>query len=154
MTDDLGDDDEELFAGGWLAIIRYPAMLGGTLGGQIVGIIVDSAIGTRALWIPAACSVVLEALVASRFGPSNGQPRLDRAQCVRVSVTYSLVLLAVTLPLLVWVGASHIDAVPNGVGLSFFTPASVALAFVALAVATGARAALISLFAPASSKGP
>lgn len=142
MTADL-EDEEELFAGGWLAIARYPAMLGGTLGGQVVGILIDTTVGTRDLWIPLTCSVVLEAVVGARFGGKNGLPRLDRTQCLRVSSTYSLVLLVVSAPLLVWIGASHMDAVPGGVGLSFLTPVRAAVAIVALALATAVRAALL-----------
>jgi hypothetical protein len=148
----LDDDDEELFPG-WVAVVPYPAMLGGTLAGQLVGILIDTAIGTRGVWIPAACSVVLEALVGSRFSGANGLPRLDWAQSLRRSVTYTVVLVCVSAPLLLWVGASHAEAVPNGVGLSFFTPTAVALALVVLAVATAIRAALLTVFASWSSKG-
>ena len=147
MTEDL-EDEEELFAGGWLAIVRYPAMLGGTLAGQVVGILVDTAVGSRDLWIPVACSVVLEAAIGARFGGSGGLPRLDRAQCIRVSITYSLVLLAISAPLLVWIGVSHMEAVPGGVGLSFITPLRAVAALVTVAVATAVRAALLSAFAP------
>jgi hypothetical protein len=141
------EDEEELFAGGWLAIVRYPAMLGGTLAGQLAGILIDTAIGSRGLWIPAACSVVLEAVVGARFGGLGGVPRLDRAQCFRVSMNFSLMLLILSAPLLVWVGASHMDAVPGGVGLSFVTPLRAAVAVVVLATATVIRASLLSLFA-------
>jgi hypothetical protein len=153
VTEDL-EDEEELFAGGWLAIARYPAMLGGTLAGQVGGILIDTAIGTRGLWIPLTFSVLLESIVGARFGGTRGLPRLDRAQCVRVSLTYSFVLLVVSAPLLVWVGASHAEAVPGGVGLSFVTPARAAAAVVALAVATAVRAGLMYVLATRAGSEP
>jgi hypothetical protein len=148
VNEDLDDDEEELFKGGWLAIARYPAMLGGTLAGQLVGILIDVALDSRGLWIPAACSVLLEGAIGARFGGLNGEPRLDRAQALKVSMTYSLTILVVSAPLLVWVGLSHIEAVPEGVGLSFLTPLRVAVAVAVLAVATAVRAALFVLVAP------
>lgn len=147
MTDSM-EDEEELFKGGWVAIVRYPAMLGGTVAGQLFGIAIDVAVGTRGLWIPLACSVVLEALIGARFGASRGLPELDGAECVRVSVRFSVVILSVSAPLLVWVGASHAQAVPGGVGLSFLTLPHLAAAVAALAVATAVRAALLMAFAP------
>jgi hypothetical protein len=150
---DDGDDDEELFKGGWLVLARYPAMLGGTLAGQLLGILIDVAIDSRGLWIPAACSVLLEGAIGARFGGLDGEPRLDRAQALKVSMTYSLTILVVSAPLIVWVGLSHIEAVPKGVGLSFLTPLRVAVALVALAAATAIRAGLLLVFAPRARVG-
>jgi hypothetical protein len=138
-----GESPDDPFAGVWANTVRYPAMLGGTMLGQFVGIAIDAMAGTRSPWIPLACSVVGEALMGVRFGGPNGTPLRDPSRCVRVSVTYSLALFAVSLPLLVWVAASHTDAVPGGVGLSSITPTLVGLAVVALAVATMARAGIM-----------
>jgi hypothetical protein len=137
------DAEDELFAGGWAAMARYPAMLGGTLAGQMVGIVIDSLIGTRSLWIPIACSVLLEAACGVRFGGPKGDRLTDPAQCLRVSVTYSVAFASVSIPLGVWVGASHADGVPGGVGLSFITPTTAALAVVVLVVAAFARAGVM-----------
>jgi hypothetical protein len=137
------DAEDELFAGGWAALARYPAMLGGTLAGQMIGIVIDSLIGSRGLWIPIACSVILEAVTGVRFGSPRGERLTDPAACPRVSYTYSVAFAAVSVPLAVWVGASHTDAVAGGVGLSFVTPTRVALALVVLVVATVARAGIM-----------
>jgi hypothetical protein len=139
-SSNTGDD---LFGEWWAAVSRYPAMLVGTLAGQLVGIAASAVIGTRTFWLPLVFSVVLEAVVGVRFGGTGAAKKLDRAQCVRVSVTYSLILLVITLPLVAWVGLSHQGAVEGGVGLSFLTPAHVAIAFVGLVAATAGRAGLM-----------
>jgi hypothetical protein len=137
------DAEDELFAGGWAALARYPAMLGGTLAGQVVGIVIDSFLGTRGLWIPIVCSVLLEAVCGVRFGGPKGDRLTDPAQCLRVSITYSVAFASVSVPLAIWVGASHAEGVPGGVGLSFVTPTTVAAALVVLVVAAFARAGLM-----------
>jgi hypothetical protein len=136
-------DPNDPFAGLWASVIRYPAMLGGTVAGQFVGIALDAVVGTRTPWIPLACSVVCEALVGVRFGGPAGTPLRDPSQCLRVSTTYSLALFAVSLPLLVWVVASHADAVQGGVGLSFVTPTLLGVGVAALVAATLARAGIM-----------
>ena len=138
-------NDDDPFAEGWASLVRYPAMLAGTLAGQVIGIFIDAALGTRSFWIPAVCSVVLEAVVGARFGGQGASKLVDPAQCTRVSITYSLAFLALSVPLAFWVGASHVDAVSGGVGLSFFTPVHLALALVALVAATAGRAGLMIL---------
>ena len=138
------DDDDELFAS-WSTFARYPAMLGGTMTGQLAGIALDAVIGSRSFWIPLACSVVLEALVGARYTPRGGTP-LDARKCARVSWTYSLVLAGVSVPLLVWILASHVDAVAGGVGYSVVTPGSVLAALVAFVGATAGRAGLMIAF--------
>ena len=139
MNDSTTDD--ELFSS-WGSFARYPAMLAGTVAGQLVGIGIDAGLGTRTLWIPLVCSVVLEAVVGARFGARGGPP-LDAQRCARVSWTYSLVLAGVSLPLLVWIAASHAAAVAGGVGYSFVTPAHFVGALVAFVAATAARAGLM-----------
>lgn len=141
MNGSAADDDDELFAS-WSSFVRYPAMLGGTVAGQLLGIAIESAAGSRGLWIPLVCSVVLEALIGSRFGVSKGG-RPDARQCVRISWTYSAILASVSVPLLIWVVASHVSAVENGVGYSFVTPLRVGVAVVAFLVATAVRTGLM-----------
>jgi hypothetical protein len=147
-------DDDDPFAEGWASLVRYPAMLAGTMAGQLVGIAIDAAVGTRSFWIPLMCSVALEAVVGARFGGQGASRLVDPSQCTRVSITYSLAFLALSVPLAFWVGASHVDTVSGGVGLSFFTPGHIALALVALAAATAARAGLmIALVRAARGRG-
>jgi hypothetical protein len=135
-------DDDELFAS-WSSFARYPAMLGGTFAGQLVGIAVDAVVGSRSLWIPLVFSVVFEALVAVRYGSGRDGLALDARKCARVSWTYSLVLAGVSVPLLVWIAASHAEAVTGGIGYSFVTPLRVLGALVAFAAATAGRAGLM-----------
>jgi hypothetical protein len=134
-------DDDELFAS-WVSFARYPAMLAGTFAGQLVGIAVDAALGSRSLWVPLLFSVVFEAVVGVRYGAARGLA-LDPRRCARVSWTYSLVLAGVSVPLLVWIAASHVQAVPGGVGYSFLTPVRAVGALVAFVAATAGRAGLM-----------
>jgi len=76
-----------------------------------------------------------------RYGGA-GVP-LDARKCARVSWTYSLVLAGVSVPLLIWIAASHVGAVPGGIGYSFVTPLRVAGAVVVFAATTAGRAGLM-----------
>ena len=134
--------EDELFQS-WGSFARYPAMLAGTFAGQLVGIGIDAAVGSRSLWIPLVCSVILEALVGVRYGGSVPGVPLDARKCARVSWTYSLVLTGVSLPLLIWIAASHVGAVPGGIGYSFVTPLRIAGALVAFVAATAGRAGIM-----------
>ena len=136
--------EEELFAS-WTTFARYPAMLGGTMAGQLLGIVIDAIVGTRSFWIPLVCSVVLEAVVGARYTPRDGLP-LERGRCARVSWTYSLVLAGVSLPLFVWILASHADAVAGGVGYSVVTPGFALAALAGFVAATVGRAGLMMAF--------
>ena len=92
---------------GSFPVALYAAMLAATIAGQFLGIGVDLiAIGRKVLWVPFAISVLLEAIVAARFGAARMGHELTRAQSGRLSAYYSLGLGAVTLPLAVWVAAS------------------------------------------------
>jgi hypothetical protein len=133
--------DDELFAS-WVSFARYPAMLVGTVAGQLIGIAVDAAAGSRSLWMPLVLSVILEAIVGVRYGATRGQT-LDARKCVRVSWTYSLMLACVTAPLVVWIAASNAQSVPGGAGYAFLTPVHVAGAIVAFALATAGRAGIM-----------
>ncbi len=140
--------EDDWFAGGSVAIIRYPAMLAGTVAGQLVGIAVDAMMGTRTVWIPLACSVVLEALAGARAGASRSDRPLDSAQSARVSVIYSLSLLVLSVPLVIWIAASHPAAPDAGSALALWTPARLAVLALALAVGTAARWGLMVAFGP------
>ena len=136
--------EDELFAS-WGSFARYPAMLAGTFFGQLAGIAIDAIVGSRSLWIPLVCSVFLEALVGARYGAARGAP-LDARKCARVSWTYSLVLAGVSVPLLVWIAASHAAAITGGIGYSFVTPLRVLGAVVAFVASTAGRAGLMIFF--------
>ena len=86
----------------------YAAMLGEHVGGQFLGMAVDTlALGRRILWVPLACSVVLEALVGARFGASRMGRPLSPAERLRLSLHYSLGLAVLSIPLVLWLAASH-----------------------------------------------
>jgi hypothetical protein len=92
---------------GSFPIVLYAAMLAATIAGQFLGIGVDLiAIGRKVLWVPFAISVLLEAIVAARFGAARMGQELTTGQRGRLSAYYSLGLAVVTLPLAVWVAAS------------------------------------------------
>jgi hypothetical protein len=143
------DDDDPITLGGVPAIV-YPAMLGATVAGQLLGMALDAAVvGARVVWIPLACSVLLEALVGARFGAARlGQP-LTRAQCARLSAYYSACLAVVTLPLWGWTAATRESSPSAGVAAAASGLAGYAvLAVAALLVATFARAGLLMLLTP------
>jgi hypothetical protein len=140
--------EDDWLAGASVAVVRYPAMLAGTVAGQLLGIAVDAAIGSRTVWFPLACSVALEALAGTRAAASRGEGPLDAAQSARVSVTYSLGLLLVSVPLVIWIAASHTPAPDAGGALALWTPGRLGLAAVALAIATVVRWRLMIVLAP------
>jgi hypothetical protein len=140
--------EDDWLAAGSIAIIRYPAMLAGTVAGQLVGIAIDAIAGTRTVWIPLACSVALEAVAGARARASRSDRRLDSAQSARISVTYSLALLLLSAPLVVWIAASHPVAPGSGSALSLWTPSRLAVAAGALAVATLVRWWLMTALTP------
>ncbi len=140
--------EDDWLAGASVAIVRYPAMLAGTVAGQLVGIAVDAAIGSRTVWIPLVCSVVLEALAGARAGASRGEGPLDAAQSARVSVTYSLGLVLLSVPLVIWIAASHPAAPDAGSALNVWTPARLGVAASAIAIATAVRWRLMIALCP------
>ena len=85
----------------------YAAMLGGTVGGQFLGMALDAAIGRRLLWLPLVFSVLLEAVVGARFGASRVGHVLTSRERVRLSLHYSLALAGLSVPLVGWLAASH-----------------------------------------------
>ena len=140
------DDDNDDVLGEYASLMRYPAMLAGTLIGQLVGIAVQVPLGVRTLWISLVFSVIAEAVAAWLFG-AKGEHRLEASQCLRISATYSVTLLVVSLMILIWLLASHGASVSGGLSLSAFTPGRVATGLTMLAVATVARAALMRALA-------
>jgi hypothetical protein len=92
---------------GSVPVVVYVAMFGAFIGGQLAGMALDAiVVGHRVLWVPAACSVVLEAIVGARLAAARlGRP-LSRAQCARLSVYYAIALAAVSLPLWGWTAVS------------------------------------------------
>jgi len=122
------------------AAVLYAAMLGATLLGQFVGVAIDALIGSRGFWIPAGCSVVLEAIAGARIGAARVHQRLTSRRVARLSATYSLVLVSLCVPLAVWSSASLPVEARAHVS---WTTEGVALAAGALALATALRAGLM-----------
>lgn len=136
---------DEWLAGISSAIAIYAAMLTATLAGQLGGIAVDAVIGSRGLWIPAACSVVLEALAGARVGAARAGGRLPSAKAARISLNYSIGLVALSVPLAAWLIAAR----PPGSDLHVdVTLSRVAVGAAGLVVATAGRSLLMIAFGP------
>jgi hypothetical protein len=141
--------DDDRFTIGSIPAVVYPAMLGATVGGQLLGMAFDALVlGRRLAWVPAACSVLLEALVGARFGAAQVGRPLTVAQSARLSVYYSLGFVALSLPLWGWTALAQESSSPRHGWL-----AAGALFACAVAGATLARWALMVLFAPKSAHG-
>jgi hypothetical protein len=131
---------------GSFPIALYAAMLAATIAGQFLGIGVDAlAIGRKVLWIPLALSVLLEAIVAARFGAARLGHELTPRQSGRLSAYYSLGLGAITLPLAVWVAASDGRSLLPAVATRDVVQALVVV-LAGFAAVTLLRWALMSLF--------
>jgi hypothetical protein len=134
------------------AAVVFAAMLVATIAGQLAGIAIDAALGTRAFWVPVACSVGLEGVAGARVAASRlGRP-LTPGESGRATVAYSLVLLAISIPLAVWIRASSVasgvaGSSAGGAGLPW-TPRRLLLGGVALAAATVVRWAVLVACAP------
>jgi hypothetical protein len=131
------DDSFELSG----SVALYAAMLGGTVVGQLVGIIVDVLLESHSRWIPAVCSVVLEAIAGARLGATRSGGPLSVAQSVRLSATYSGALVAVSIPLAVWVAAAR-PALASGI-VAHGWPAAFGAVLAVVAIATVARSGLM-----------
>jgi|SRR5580658_1855357 hypothetical protein len=129
---------------GTVHLVVYTAMLGATVAGQLAGIMIDSTFSSRNLWVPCACSVVLEAIVGARYGAARAGQGLTAVRCARVSACYSALLLAISVPLAVWIIASR----PVSSAHPSWTLTDVAIALAALAGATVARGALMVVLSP------
>lgn len=124
----------------------YAAMLGATIAGQFLGMGVDAlALGRKVLWVPLAFSVLLEAVVAARFGAARMGHELTSAERVRLSAYYSAGLATVTLPLAVWLAASHGRSLVPGLAAPELALALVVV-LVGFAAITVLRWGLMSLF--------
>jgi hypothetical protein len=129
---------------GPVPIVVYAAMFGATAAGQAVGMAVDAIVlRHRILWVPLACSVVLEAIVGARFGAARLLRPLTWPECGRLSLYYSAGLATVSLPLAVWTLASSPSLVRGTAAHDVIVAIGIALA--GLAVATAIRQALMSL---------
>lgn len=130
--------------------VVYAAMFGGTVGGQFLGIAVDSfALGRRIVWVPFVCSVLLEALFGERFASARVGHRLLPAQRVRLSLYYSLGLAALSVPLVGWLAVSHStpEQLSSGGGASSHDVVLAAgLVLVGLVAYTAVRTGLMALF--------
>ncbi len=130
----------------------FAAMLVATIAGQLAGIAIDAALGTRAFWIPVACSVGLEGVAGARVAASRLRRPLTPAESGRATVAYSLVLLAISVPLAVWIRASSVasgaaGSSPAMLGLSW-TLRGLLLGGGALVAATLVRWAVLVACAP------
>ncbi len=86
-------------AGSPLAV--YPAMLAGTMAGQLLGMVVDAPVlRTRFIGLPLACSVAAGgARRGALRGGAHGPRRSRRPSDARLSIDYSLALAGVSVPL-------------------------------------------------------
>jgi hypothetical protein len=87
--------------------VVYAAMLAATTAGQMLGIGAEAAFGSHGIWLPIACSVALEALVAARMGAARLERPLSAVESARLSAYYSLALAAGSAVLVVWIAASR-----------------------------------------------
>jgi hypothetical protein len=134
-----------------IPIAVYPAMLGGTIAGHFLGVGFDVvALGAHSVWAPLGCSVLLEALIGARYGAARVGHPLTPSQRGRLSVYYSLALVAVSVPLAGWLAASNASRDASVVGP---TPHELAvwlgIGAVGLVVYTVARYGLMGLFSSA-----
>jgi len=99
---------------GSFPIAIYGAMFGATVAGQFLGFGLDAVTGHHAVWVPVACSALLEALVGARFASSRVDRRLTVGDWGRLSVYYSLALALFSVPLALWTAASRSPQAPFG----------------------------------------
>jgi hypothetical protein len=136
-------DVEPILVGGF-PIAVYGVMFGGTIAGQFLGMTIDTAVGRHLIWVPLACSVLLEALVGERFGASRLGRALTLADRGRLSGYYSLCLGSLSIPLLVWTAASRRPDAPFG---GHDPMVAVAVCIAVLAGLTVLRVGLMPIFA-------
>jgi hypothetical protein len=139
-------DPTDRLALGGVPVAVYVAMFGATLGGQLAGMALDAfVVGRRVLWVPAACSVLLEALAGARVASARLRRPLTPAESARLSAYYSVVLAAVGVPLWGWTLMAKAPGVSVTPGRAL---SMLALVIGALAAATVVRFALVVLFSP------
>jgi hypothetical protein len=123
----------------------YGAMFGGTVAGQFAGVALDASLGQRLLWVPLACSAVLEAAVGARFAGSRAARSMAVGDWGRLSAYYSLLLALLSAPLALWTAASRSPQAPLG----GHPPGQIlALGLGVLVTVTLLRWGLLTLFAP------
>jgi hypothetical protein len=133
---------------GSFPVALYAAMLAATIAGQFLGIGVDVlAIGRKVLWVPLALSVLLEAIVAARFGAARMGQELTSGQRGRLSAYYSIGLAAVTLPLAMWVAASDRGSLAFAPMATHDVVQALVIVVAGFAAVTLLRWGLMSLFA-------
>jgi hypothetical protein len=101
---------------GSFPIAVYGVMFAGTVVGQFLGFGLDRLAGQHAVWVPAACSVVLEAGAGARFATSRVERALTVGDWGRLSAYYSAALALFTVPLALWTAASRSPQSPLGGG--------------------------------------
>ncbi len=127
---------------GSFPIAIYGAMFAGTVGGQFAGMAIDASVHSRAIFVPAICSVLFEALVGARYTRSRVTRALTSSDWGRLSAYYSAALAFFTVPLALWSAASRSPQAPLG----DVNPTSlVGIVAVVLVAATLARWALMTL---------
>src|SRR5579863_7191807 len=85
----------------------YAAMLAATLAGQFAGIALDALLlPGHPAWVPLACSLLFEGIVGARYGAVRLGHPLTAGDRGRISVTYTLGLVVVSLPLAGWLSVS------------------------------------------------
>lgn len=115
---------------GPVPVVIYAAMLAATLGGQLVGIAIDVSVGSHGIWIPAACSMVLESVVGARVGAARTGRALTVTESGQVSAYYSIGLLAISVPLVLWTYLAHArEAAAAGEGLNAWWALALPAAF-------------------------
>jgi hypothetical protein len=136
VEDPAAQDDWIARASARLAF--YAAMVGATLAGQLVGVGADAALRTRSLWLPYACSVLLEGIA----GAKAAGRRLDLRESARISIGYSAATVIVSTILVAWTDVAHTTGAAR---LSFAGAAGfVPRVFLAVVLGTLARAGIMS----------
>src|SRR5258708_34932694 len=88
-------------------VVVYAVMPGATMLGQLLGIAAASALAGRGgVALPLAASVVLEAVAGARLGARRSGGTLTVRQAWKISATYSGALVAITVPLAVWISVA------------------------------------------------
>ena len=130
---------------GSFPIAIYAAMFAATVAGQFLGFGLDAVTGQHAVWVPVACSAVLESLVGARFAASRVDRNLTVGDWCRLSAYYSLALALFSVPLALWTAASRSPQAPFGGA----APASIlAVGLGVFVVVTSVRWGLMTVFAP------
>jgi hypothetical protein len=149
-------DPERTFEIGSMPVAVYGAMFAATVAGNFAGILADAALGVHgrvSLLMPIVFALVLEAAAGERAARQMAGKRLDAPRAAaRVSLTYSLLLAAVSTPIAAWIlGTRGHPPVPGsaGAGASVAARAVVLLAGAVFALAglTVARSGLMRALA-------